>query len=55
MEKTYTLADMVEFGNYILSKERKSRTSIIVQDGVSHADLENWKELMKQLKELYND
>lgn len=36
---------LVSFGNYLLSDERKKITSEINQDGVTHADLENWKEL----------
>jgi hypothetical protein len=48
------LQDLVSFGNYMISTERKNKTDEL-WDGVSHADLENWKEIMKQLKGLYND
>jgi len=35
--------DLVSFGNYLLSKERKERTSKENQENVTHADIENWK------------
>lgn len=39
--------DLVSFGNYLLSEQRKKLTSEINQDNVTHADVENWKELNK--------
>ncbi len=39
--------DLVEFGNYLLSEERKNRTSEINQSNVTHADVENWKSAQK--------
>jgi hypothetical protein len=52
--KTYTEKDLVEFGNYLLSKEREKhidgddhgKRSINLLEKrrvVYHADLENWK------------
>ncbi len=43
--------DLVEIGNfllYLLSKKRKKRTLKVDRDKVTHADLENWKELRKR-------
>lgn len=48
--------DLVSFGNYLLSDERKNRfkqnneSGVPVEDRlkmVHHADIENWKELVK--------
>lgn len=36
--------DLVTFGNYLLSNERKHKTSELNQNNVTHADIENWKE-----------
>lgn len=38
----YTEKQLVSFGNYLLSQERKSR--IVQSDAVHHADIANWKE-----------
>ena len=38
----YNKKDLVAFGNYLLSEERKSRTSEESQFNVTHADIENW-------------
>lgn len=40
----YSEADLVSFGNYLLSDERKERTSELNQQAVTHADLANWKD-----------
>lgn len=37
----YTEKQLVEFGNYLLSQERKDR--IVQSDAVHHADIANWK------------
>ena len=42
--------DLVSFGNYLLSKKRKERTSKINQSSVTDADLANWREEIKQKK-----
>jgi hypothetical protein len=47
--------DLVSFGNYLLSEERKTRYSLIDSEiqvderlkHVSHADIENWIETEK--------
>lgn len=36
--------DLVTFGNYLLSNERKHKTSELNKNNVTHADIENWKE-----------
>lgn len=35
--------DLVSFGNYLLSEERKNQISKEGQNEVNHADVENWK------------
>ncbi len=40
--------ELIDFGNYLLSKERKKRTLKVDRDKVTHADLENYKELIKR-------
>jgi len=40
-------AQQVRFGNYLLSEERKQRTSKLNRQNVTHADLENFKQLEK--------
>ena len=43
----YNKKDLVSFGNYLLSEERKSITSDINQTSVTHADICNWKDKKK--------
>lgn len=50
MEKSYTEADLVSLGNYVLSKEQMKKVSKKMREHVTHADLENWKELQKSRK-----
>ena len=38
----YNKKDLVSLGNYLLSEERRNRTSELSQDSVTHADIENW-------------
>jgi hypothetical protein len=40
--------DIVSFGNYLLSEERKNRISELNQNNVTHADIENWKETVRR-------
>ena len=44
MVTNFNKKDIVEFGNYLLSEERKTRTSEVNQNAVTHADFENWLE-----------
>lgn len=49
----YNTKDMVSFGNYLMEKIRTGEKQEY-PDGkfhVSHADMENWKEEMRQRKE----
>jgi len=39
----YNKKDLVSFGNYLLSKERNESVDELNKDGVTHADVENWK------------
>jgi hypothetical protein len=53
MEQTFTETDLVKFGNYLLSTERKKhfdRDAIArgLHKQVNHADFENWKAEQKQ-------
>lgn len=57
MEKRtyYTKKQLVSFGNYLLSKERKKSFMALSMDNleerisaVHHADIENWKEINKK-------
>jgi len=41
-------SDLVSLGSYLLSDERKARTSEINQPNITHADIENWKEINKE-------
>ena len=43
METTFTEKQLIDFGNYLLSKERKKMT-VKSHNEVSDADLANWKE-----------
>lgn len=43
----YNLKELIEFGNYLLSDKRKGRTQPKVRKSVTHADIENWKQLIK--------
>lgn len=48
MERLFTEKELVDFGNYLLSKEREQ--TIIndqVKDKVTDADLANWKDKQK--------
>lgn len=40
----YEEKDLVSLGNYLLSEERKNRTSKINRDKVTDADIRNWRE-----------
>lgn len=44
-KREYTEAQLILFGNYLLSKERKEISFSEIEDVVYHADLENWKDL----------
>lgn len=39
----YNKKDLVSFGNYLLSEERKKQVSEVNQENVTHADIENWR------------
>jgi len=41
--------DLVKFGNYLLSKERKEKVSELNQENVTHADVENFLEAIKKI------
>lgn len=43
-EETYTKADLVSFGNYLLSPERENLISEINKRDVTDADLANWRD-----------
>jgi len=40
--------EKVEFGNYLLSKQREELTSELNQDKVTHGDIENFKYLKEK-------
>ena len=44
----YNRKDIVNFGNYLLSEERKKKMLKEFQKEVTHADIENWKETLKK-------
>lgn len=56
-EKTYTEKDLVDFGNYILSEERKEHFTDhenmedkeVRMQKVHNEDIENWKDKNKKL------
>lgn len=39
--------DLVSFGTYLLSENRKNRTSELNQNNVTHADIRNWLDEIK--------
>lgn len=43
----YNTKDLKKFGEYLLSDERKQRTSKINRQNVTHADVESWKGTLK--------
>ena len=45
--KDQTTTDLVSFGNYLLSNERMKKVGKDMREHVTHADVENWKELQK--------
>ena len=48
MDEQHTTADLVSFGNYLLSKERKKNlVNPTNKRSVTDADLANWKQLQK--------
>ena len=51
-EEVYSIADLISFGSYLLSEERDQRKkrSGWNQREVSHADIENWKNLKDNIK-----
>jgi hypothetical protein len=51
METTmYTEAQLISFGNYLLSKKRKKSIRFLQLDKVWDSDIENWKENEKPAK-----
>jgi len=40
--KTYTEADLVSFGNFMLRQDKRKRREQVRKD-VTHPDVENWK------------
>jgi len=48
----YTEEDLTSFGNYLLSKTRKDRTSEVNHDKVTHADAANWRDEIGQSEQL---
>ena len=41
--------DLVKFGKYLLSEERKNKVSELNQQNVTHADVENFLESIKKI------
>jgi hypothetical protein len=48
--KDFTIADLISFGQYLLSEERQNRTSEVLLRDVTHADVCNWQD--ENLKEI---
>lgn len=46
-EKTYTEAELVSFGNYMLNQDKRKRKEQVRRD-VTHADRCNWEESFKR-------
>lgn len=42
--ESFALADLVSFGNYLLSQDREDMVSELNKRNVTHADIENWRE-----------
>jgi len=42
--------DLVKFGEYLLSDERKNKVSELNQKNVTHADVENFLESIKKVE-----
>lgn len=42
--------DLVKFGEYLLSDERKNKVSELNQQNVTHADVENFLESIKKVE-----
>lgn len=51
-KKKYTEKDLVAFGLYMVSTERKKKVSKINRRKVTDADVENFKEILKSEKEV---
>jgi hypothetical protein len=49
MEMYFNKKDLVDFGNYLLSDERKEMVSDLNKDTVTHADIENFLESIKEI------
>jgi hypothetical protein len=49
MEMYFNKKDLVDFGNYLLSDERKEMVSDLNKDNVTHADIENFLESIKEI------